>query len=357
MTGDERSPNARPVRTWLRHWWWIAVGGSTAVALVVGGVVLLADNADLESGGLTAPYSSEAEAPTQPPTSSSRPPSSSPPGDAAVPPDHYVALLEDGRIAAVSAADGSIVRVLGTVPVGTKGAVGDLAISGDRRAVFFAVSALDDENGCRSEVRRLDLTTGNSEPVVTGTNPQLSPDGRRLAVMRNCEPGAAVVVVDLATGLSTELAHVESVEDAVDVPWVFTDVAWDAGGSALWVVMEWEGSTELRRVDPTNTGDLSDGQVARTEYATLIIEPRGDGLVYHHECCYPDFAEPGLVVTRSPNGTEQVLLGDGLGSVSDLQAGPSGELLTVVGGRVFRIEPTSGQRADLGPSTALARDW
>jgi hypothetical protein len=276
-----------------------------------------------------------------------------------VPKEDYVALLEDGRLVTASARTGAITAVLATL-IGPRPEPGDLALSPDRRSVYFTTKP-PAEDACDG-LTRLDVTTGKSAELGLGNDPQISPDGRSLAFARSChgQVEQALVVRDLATGLETTYVNDEllGASPSVEGPWYLADLVWHADSRRVWVVMDWEDAPELRLLDPATDKTLRDADDVATQHGPRSIERRGAELAYIHTCCYPESTEDAMVYLRSTSGRDrEVVRSPASGRLSKLQVGPDGDLMYEQSGNLYRFDVDSGETLDLGPSSAVARDW
>ena len=356
-------------RRWTARLQVVTAGAAAAgvVALSVVALVRIPEQPVPRTPDVREPVTSgPATSPSATSPSATAPSATASPGTAgALREDEYVALLRDGRLVAASATTGEITRTLlagATAPRAyverfdhTEG----VAIAPDRRTVYLATG--DAATPCEQRaLDRVDVATGERTRVAAGSSPDVSPDGTRLAYLAPCPGRAGVVVRDLRTGTERRFAHTELGRDADGNPrpWTLDRALWQPDGRRLWVVLRWEDSTELRVLDPADDRTTDHARPVRTRHTTLGLERHGDGLAYVHGCCYADEHGEDLLVRRAADGTERVLVRapdtDALGR---LAAGPDGALLYERRGRLHRLDVTTGTSTDLGPATAIARDW
>lgn len=141
---------------------------------------------------------------TTPPATTTEPASGGPGGE---PPAQWVGVDGDHRMVVVDTATGDVVRVLttfddpddfgddGEEPVAGGNFAGPIDISPDGQTVFY-------ETCCEPAVGlvfRIPITGGEPEQVTMGTNPAVSPDGTKLAVVEL----QGLKVVDLVSGEET----------------------------------------------------------------------------------------------------------------------------------------------------------
>ena len=199
---DDRGAGHRPSRRA-----WLAVA-AVAVLLVGIGVGLAVRSGDDPADDVrTVPSSGPTSIPSGPSTTTSSTPSSS----STLPrvnltPDAFVAHDAEHRLVVVDGETGRTVRVLATFddpdavvpegePAGMGRYLGRFAVAPDRSAVYY-------ETCCEpavGEIFRVPIEGGDPQPVTTGTDPAISPDGTKLAVIQL----QALKVVDLRTGDET----------------------------------------------------------------------------------------------------------------------------------------------------------
>ena len=150
-------------------------------------------------------------------------------GDDAFPP-WFVAHLPSHQLAVVDSVSGRRIRTLasfddpndGTTgqPTASGSYLGHLALSPDRKTVFFDTCC----EPAVGEVFRVAVTGGKPHPVTTGSDPAVSPDGSKLAVLE----GQALKVIDLATGKETRYPLADNAPAVA-----LANPAWSPDGSML----------------------------------------------------------------------------------------------------------------------------
>ncbi len=275
----------------------------------------------------------------------------------------FVALQPDGRLVAVSANNGRVVRQLASFSRPEQGSV--IALSPDRMTVYVAVIPPGKNLRtltCAEEPPILAVAMNEhptSKVVGRGVRPSVSPDGTRIAYHSRCGDiydQQALVVLDLASGATRRYENVE--EKVSSEPWNLDTHTWHEDSNHIWVVMDWEMDGNLRLLDLNEHGTLFDAERVRTEHTTYHVERSGPSLVYVHQCCYAEGGgQESQIVHRTPDGVEREILIAAPGqTVSAPTVGPAGDLLWVQRGKLFRWMKGKVFR-DLGPSTAIARDW
>lgn len=246
---------------------------------------------------------------------------------------------ERGRIVELSAADGAEVAVLADEAL-TGGAVGSLAVTGDRRSLFLARHDPLVGLPCDGTVVALSLPAGKATTIGAGFAPTLSPDGGHLAyVGTEATPtGCAYAprVRDLASGAETTWR--------LEADWAghygICSLAWDPAGSALVAQLCHGVDTVLHRVDLDRPGTLGDatylGPRDRERSWTAASPGWSPGTVVVVErCCLSASPlEPShrLVVVDAGTGevgTVLAALPPSIESVTALSTGPEAELLLV----------------------------
>src|SRR4051794_37740276 len=132
-------------------------------------------------------------------------------------PSAFLALTADGQLQVRSSRDGGVERTVATMTV--SGPV-NLAVTPDGRSVYLARDRPFKRGECNQpqdtlldEVVRVDLTSRQIEPIGRGAEPALSPDGRRLAYVRQVDGicrrgvgGQELVIRDVASGRERTIA-------------------------------------------------------------------------------------------------------------------------------------------------------
>jgi hypothetical protein len=141
-------------------------------------------------------------------------------------PSSFVALSEDGTLQVRNAPDGAVQRTLASID---RSGPATLAVAPDGTSVYVARK---DSRRC-TEVVRVDLSSGDIEPIGPGSDPAISLDGRRLAYVRQNSEGCTgidvpgLVIRDLATGLERTIAPGPEVGRILGVP------SWAPGGADI----------------------------------------------------------------------------------------------------------------------------
>lgn len=135
-----------------------------------------------------------------------------------------------GEVVEIDLVSGAVVQTIATIPTEARFS-GDPQLNWDGTAIYYFDIFEDSWFGCETSpgsIRRLDLLSGTSETVATGTDPKISPDGSKLAYLAasQCIPDPAapdtfvltpydsVVVRDLAIGTERTWIN-ESVASAI----------------------------------------------------------------------------------------------------------------------------------------------
>lgn len=167
----------------------------------------------------------------------------------------------------------------------------------------------------------LDEATGTARRLTRGpamdSRPAWSPDASRIAFVRDDTHRTWIVVADAATGREER-----TVEDGP----IVLDPAFSADGRHLYYTSSADGTLRVRRVD-LGTGE-QEPVVAPDDARRLELRPQphpdGEQLVYLRKAGYGD-----QVLLRGPDGTERVLLEDGLLSQTRPALSPDGHVLAV----------------------------
>jgi hypothetical protein len=260
------------------------------------------------------------------------------PAPATAAPATLVAADERGRIVELSADDGTQVAELAGEAT-TGGSVAGLAVSLDRRTVYFAASDPLVGLPCDSTVVTLDVAEGQTTTIGPGFAPALSPDGGRLAyVATDGEPSSctyAARVRDLATGTETNWG--------IDPDWAahygLCSLTWEPTASALVAQLCHGADTVLHRLDLDRPGTLGDATYLgprdpERSWTTAAPGPTSGSVVVVERCCLSASPlEPShrLVVVDAGTGeaTEQAELPRTIESVAQLAAGADGDLALV----------------------------
>jgi hypothetical protein len=267
-------------------------GAGLAVALVAGGVATAAvmrpgkdslTPVPPASQGVTAtPSESESPSPSAPASASVSP---SPSVPVAIPDKSAVLLLADRRVAVVSTTTGEELASLGTLPSDAEGS--RLAWSREGDKVWFGRS------GCRIGV--LDTTTGEVGDAGTGTDPNLSPGGTKLAAVACDRPdahGNGVVVTNLATGAVKTYQGIAPWPEG-GAPSLARTLDW-LDDTRLAVAVAWEDPEGVVVLDTTKDEKLNDGTWLRINVESPF--KHGDELLGVQRCCNPDLDKPVKLV-------------------------------------------------------------
>jgi hypothetical protein len=338
-------------------------GGLVATVAVAAVAVTLVDTDPAARPGPVVPATGEPTptpaAPTSPPATATP---SGPPSATAAPgvlaEGEAVAFLEDGRLVALSAVDGSVRRVLHDFGPDRKPA-GAPAISPDRSSV---VVSTDDEQptDCVQTLTLVDLATGRTTDLGAGRHPAISPDGRRLASISTatqCNTDAPLVLRDLDGGNRVVIPVDGPSPDPTAGPAYLAAVTWHADSRRVYVVEDWESDPILRLVDPAVHRAARDGERVPTAKTAAFPVRRGPGLVYLHTCCYPEHKEPSSLRLYTGPGQDREIVSAPPNELTPFAVGPDGDVLFRRTTRLYRHDPETGVTTDLGAHTVLALAW
>jgi hypothetical protein len=232
---------------------------------------------------------------TQSPRSSGAParPAATEPGIAGV--------TSKGALVVLDPATGTTLRTL--VPYGVLPE--EISAAPDGR-VYYAVA-----RGCGTAIYSVPVTGGSSTKVATGAQPAVSPDGTRLAFVREpyagggqpafsrCTPANTVslVIRDLATGAETAYPRAPGLSAALVYP--ISHLSWSPGGTRLalsfgevqdnsgWNLVIWDPATAryYMYARPVQAGQVPvEGANQGFYYREGVYLPNGDLLV-NRVCC------------------------------------------------------------------------
>lgn len=213
---------------------------AAVLALVAGvvGVTVLRDDDTTPVETIDGPSTTTATTEVPGPTTTSAPPTTTDTtlpgngGPGAEQPAQWVGVDDQHRLVVVDTATGDVIRVLvtfddpeafgddGEEPVAGGNFAGPIDLSPDGQTVYY-------ETCCEPAaglVFRVPITGGEPEQVAMGTNPAVSPDGTKLAVVDL----GGIAIVDLAT----EEAARHQIADLDRYPMV-REVTWSPDGSQL----------------------------------------------------------------------------------------------------------------------------
>src|SRR5581483_3611841 len=225
------------------------------------------------------------------------------------------------------------------------------AVSPDGRSVYFAA-----RRGCLGEIESVPVAGGRPRMVTPGVRPAVSPDGRKLAFVRQPGAGAAgacpgppaddqLVVRDLATGAETVLPSAAHPAQRYPV----SQLSWSPDSRRLLVsagpAQDNEG-WQLVVLDPATArsylaGASSGGSavplpgLAGSYYRAGVYMPDGD-LFVNQLCCtgIPARVTSSLLLEVGPSGQfiRQVGIGFKDRDHTSLDADPSGQWLLYLSG-------------------------
>lgn len=242
----------------------LLVAAAVAVLAGVAGALAVraADDDRVDTTPATTP-STEVPAPTvtepAPPTTATSVPDEAtttvvPPAGTALP-GHWVGRTVDGRLVAVDAASGAE-QTLATfddprIPSAELAAAGSFLgkvdLSPDGTTVYY-------ETCCEpavGQVLRVPVTGGDPELVTSGTDPAVSPDGTKLAVVEF----QWLKVRDLATGAETRY-------EAAEPPTMLSHPAWSPDGRSI-ALERYDADVRVGRVVVLDLDDGTDLDGAR----------------------------------------------------------------------------------------------
>jgi TolB protein len=165
----------------------------------------------------------------------------------------------------------------------------------------------------------LDEQTGVATRLTRGggmdSRPAWSPDGRRLAFVRDDTRRTWIVVADAATGRE---------ELRVEHGGIALDPAFSRDGLHLYYASSAAGDLDVWRLD-LQTGERTRVTEARRLQLRPQPHPDGDQLVYLHKAGYADEVR----VRRASDGSERTLLADGILSQTRPALSPDGRVVAV----------------------------
>jgi hypothetical protein len=276
-----------------------------------------------------------------------RTPSATPTGTPGPGRPGIVAVTTKGALVVLDPLSGEARRIL--VRGGVAG--GAVAVSPDGRTVYFAA-----RHGCLGEIESVPVTGGRSRMITPGVRPAVSPDGKKLAFVRQPGTGAAgacrnppaddqVVVRDLAGGGETVLPS--AAQPVLRYP--VSLLSWSPDSRRLLVsagpAQDNEG-WQLVGLDPATAryylaGSASGGSavplpgLAGSYYREGVYMPDGN-LFVNQVCCtgVPARVTSSLLLEVSPSGqfVRQVGIGFKDRDHTSLNADPSGHWLLYLSG-------------------------
>lgn len=182
-------------------------------------------------------------------------------------PTELVALASDGRLVVLSSLDGSVVRVLASIEIGSSPPM-SLSIAPDRKFVYLDRRRPGtDANQVVgvTEIVRVPLAGGPVTRVTGGAAPQVSPDGRRLAYgvdsdsMHTCLLDT-LKVRDLTTG--TERSW-QIPQQAEATPSCIGSISWGPDSRRLAFTTAWEGE-QIHIFDTETMGSTLESHTLET---------------------------------------------------------------------------------------------
>ena len=267
-----------------------------------------------------------------------------------------VAVTTGGAVELLDASSGVASKVL----VPRTDAIGDeIAVSPSGSTVYFAV-----KRGCADSIESVPVTGGTALPVATGVLPAISPDGARLAFVRErisggsdaisygCQPAGihpagqvSVVVRDLATG------H-EKVYGTSAVP--ISHLSWSPSGQSLLVSAGpgVSGGWVLSTLDVATGGSRAVPVTGAASYYREGVFLPGGGLFVDRVCCSGDASTVSSTVLQEIDASGGLVRQVAIGYVNrdhtslDVSAGwllyLSGHDLFVADGTGKAYQVTSG---------------
>jgi Tol biopolymer transport system component len=173
----------------------------------------------------------------------------------------------------------------------TGGDEGDCAWSPDGASIYY-----DYREGQLQEIRRFDLADGKIEtvslPMESARNPQISPDGRFMAFMRNTPPlGRKVWVMRLEDGEQAKLVPGQGREEEADP-------IWSRSGAKLYLSVHNKGIPFFTPYEITREGERMKSLAGAHDLP---------GSSYKHPSLSPDGKQLAWALRRGRSGTINVM--------------------------------------------------
>jgi hypothetical protein len=286
------------------------------------------------------------------------------------PPPLLVGATTSGALEVIDSSTGAPVRTL------TTGVSGDeLSVSPDRSTVYF-----ESPVGCMHEIERVQSAGGSPELVATGSVPALSPDGSKLAYVRQplantgaCqgETGQAsaysLVIRDVASGSETTYPIAPGLTSGSPDP--IDHLSWSSNGTQLavsikapqddqgWAISVIHPSTDEYYFNGTAV-PVTGSDASGAFYREGVFERNGD-LFVNRLCCAGSGITSSLLVSINPGmGTidHQVAIGVTTNDHTSLEADSSGHwLLYLSAGELF--VSLDGKRPSVLVTGLIAAAW
>ncbi|HEY8545231.1 MAG TPA: hypothetical protein VIL36_09290 [Acidimicrobiales bacterium] len=306
---------------------------------------------DDRDGGdaVVPPVLPDPDAPVGGPTTAPAPPSSTAvTGGGNV----LVALVKDPTddrvlVVRIDRATGAITHRLADYELGDPPPLCCIELAGD--TVYYVVPAGQGDDEPADRIWRVGLDGGRPEPVTVGMHPAVSPDGRRLALVRDTPDGSALVVYDIATG--DEEAYAGVPDELV------RDVDWYDDGRLVFTHQAPEGAVRASTLDLADADTLADREPVGAPDGTpdgtswLWIDRDDFGrVVIVRSCC-------GVDAGSSDGSNDYVLVLPGAGGEitvgSDLPFNPAGFAAGPAGEPYLLVDPPDGDEPGYGRLTSI----
>lgn len=290
-----------------------------------------------------------------------------------------VAVTGKGALVVLSPVTGEATRILVS-----SGVVGDaISVSPGGRTVYFAV-----RNGCADEIDAVPVTGGHPTVITTGVLPAVSPDGTKLAFVREpfgggptpsqylkgCDAHVTgadfkVVIRDLSSGSETAYPAPPGVTTAMPFP--VSRVSWAPDGTRLlvsvgpaqdnegWQLAVMDPATS-RYYLPSSAGvPLTGPDAAKSYYREGVFLPDGTMFV-NRVCCagWPVHTTSSLLweIDASGHLIRQVAIGFSDRDHTSLDADPTGRWLLYLSGRDLFLSQ-DGSAPSILTSGLIAAAW
>lgn len=347
----------------------VAILATAVVALAVALGVVEATRTG--SGGARGASSSVGTG--APSTSSTRP--GSPGGAPSSParPKVLVAVTTAGVLEDLDPSTGSPIRTLAT------GATGDeLSVTPDGSSVYFEAAV-----GCMHQIERVGVAGGSASVVATGSSPAISPDGTKLAYVREPlagEPACqgqsfspsqfTLVVRDLSSGAETTYPVAPQVA-STGLPTPIDHLSWSSDSQEIavsvassednegWQLVVVHLSTDEFYFSGSGV-PLTGSNASASYYREGVFMPDGD-LFVNRVCCggVPIQVSSSLLLEVSPGSgsvVRQVAIGITANDHTSLDSDSSGHWLLYLSGAALYVSE-NGNRPTVLASGFRAAAW